>query len=144
MKRTAYIFLLLVMLIAISACSATANDQTVTSVIDGLKAQGFAVDIDKVDKSILKGDRTWLTLNGEGNISIYLYRNNAQMEKDAANLDAGGTTYKDGLNEMKISWVSLPHFYKKDNIIVNYVGEDKTIIDVLETIVGPQFAGYSE
>ena len=85
-----------------------------------------------------------MTLNGEGNISIYLYRNNAQMEKDAANLDAGGTTYKDGLNEMKISWVSLPHFYKKDNIIVNYVGEDKTIIDVLETIVGPQFAGYSE
>ena len=39
------------------------------------------------------------------------------------------------------SWVAPPHFYKAEKLIVLYVGESEAIIDILESVLGPQFAG---
>jgi len=36
------------------------------------------------------------------------------------------------------------HVFKSDNMIVLYVGEDSAIIQALEELLGPQFAGYTE
>jgi hypothetical protein len=40
-----------------------------------------------------------------------------------------------------ISYVSDPHYFKKGNMIVQYVGENQKIINQLEKILGKQFAG---
>ena len=50
--------------------------------------------------------------------------------------------YSNGSKSINVSWVSLPHFYKKGSIIVQYVGENKNIISDLNDILGEQFAGY--
>jgi hypothetical protein len=34
-----------------------------------------------------------------------------------------------------------PHFYKASNLIVLYAGDNQAVIDVLETVLGLQFAG---
>ncbi|MEK0321955.1 MAG: hypothetical protein QQN58_01920 [Nitrosopumilus sp.] len=38
-------------------------------------------------------------------------------------------------------WVDDPHFYYKEKIIVLYVGDDPVIEELLESVLGSQFAG---
>ena len=38
-------------------------------------------------------------------------------------------------------WVGDPHFYQKERIIVLYVGDDPAIEELLEYVLGSQFAG---
>jgi len=38
-------------------------------------------------------------------------------------------------------WVGPPHFYKVEKLIVLYVGENEDTIGILESVLGPQFAG---
>ena len=40
-----------------------------------------------------------------------------------------------------ITWKSTPHFYQFNNLIVQYVGTDKIILDLLLSLCGEQFAG---
>jgi len=77
---------------------------------------------------------------GSEAIDIYQYDNNESMEEDAGRIDSGGCTYS-GSNPKKVSWTKAPHFYKKGNIIVLYVGHDRDIKTHLSEILGNQFAG---
>ncbi len=38
-------------------------------------------------------------------------------------------------------WVAPPHYYKKGRVIVRYVGDSMAVQEVLEAVLGPQFAG---
>lgn len=80
-------------------------------------------------------------LVGEEIISFYEYETNEAMEADAACVDAGGCSINVPGRAVCISWESIPHFYKKDNVIVNYVGENEQILDFLEENYGKEFAG---
>ena len=40
-----------------------------------------------------------------------------------------------------VTWVAAPHFYAAGRLIVLYVGEDGGVIEVLDQVLGPQFAG---
>ncbi len=40
-----------------------------------------------------------------------------------------------------VGWVAPPHFYKKEKLIVLYVGDDNNVLDILEGVLGTQFAG---
>jgi len=64
------------------------------------------------------------------------------MEKDSTYIDKGGCSISMPGKEVNISWVSLPHFYKKGTLIINYVGEDVQILEFLNKNYGAEFAGY--
>lgn len=53
------------------------------------------------------------------------------MEEDASSVSHGGTSYDNGKDRMEITWVSYPHFFKSENMIVLYVGEELKIISSL-------------
>jgi len=40
-----------------------------------------------------------------------------------------------------VHWTDAPHFYRKDRLLVLYVGGSEQVRKALETILGPQFAG---
>jgi hypothetical protein len=40
-----------------------------------------------------------------------------------------------------VTWVAAPHFYRGGRLIVLYVGEDGGVIEVLDQVLGAQFAG---
>ena len=40
-----------------------------------------------------------------------------------------------------VTWVAAPHFYAAGRLIVLYVGEDRGVIEVLDQVLGAQFAG---
>jgi hypothetical protein len=106
-----------------------------------LKDMGYTIKAEDVEKSILLGERKWLTINESDNISVYLYESNDEMEKDASYLSDDGFSYDNGREAVDIGWVSYPHFFKSENMIILYVGENSDIICLFEELVGPQFAG---
>jgi hypothetical protein len=116
---------------------------TSDKVIAELKNRGFDVDVKDVEKDILDGERKWLTIDQKENISIFIYYNKKEMEEDADCISIDGCSYDGFMKKVNVSWSSYPHFYKINNIIVLYVGENRHIIDTLEAICGIQFAGYN-
>jgi hypothetical protein len=76
-----------------------------------------------------------IDFNGEY-ILIYEYPNKGEMEKDASAIHPDGN-----IGNASISYITDPHYFKKGNIIVQYDGENKKILQQLEKICGKQFAG---
>ncbi|MBO1265472.1 hypothetical protein J3A84_10555 [Proteiniclasticum sp. SCR006] len=142
MKKNASILLLIALAFTLLACKKDIPEAAYMDFITQLEEMNFSVNAEVTDKDILQGERRWLTVNETEHITVYLYDSGSSMEKDASNIDEGGTGYHNGNDSVEISWVSYPHFYKTDNIIILYVGEDETMIHALEDILGDQFAGY--
>lgn len=144
MRKQISILLFVMLSISFWGCSKQIEEKTYLDFITKLNKLNFKIEAEDVEEDILQGQRKWLTLNEEEHISVYLYENNEKMEEDASYIDSGGASYDNGKNSVKISWASLPHFYKKDNMIVLYVGQNVDITNALEQIVSVQFAGYQK
>jgi hypothetical protein len=85
-----------------------------------------------------------VTVN-ENTIQVYEYANATAMESEASCVspDGFGVTKERGDMGMhtEVSWIGLPHFYKAGRIIVIYIGDNDSIISLLENALGKQFAG---
>ncbi len=80
---------------------------------------------------------------GEEMINVYEHENKQAVEKEAAGVSKDGNSISvEGKGGAEISWVSLPHFFKNDRLIVQYIGEDEAILKLLTETFGEQFAGY--
>ena len=141
MKKSFLILILLIVTVSLFGCSKDASITDYEKLVSNFKDLGFLIAEEDVGKDILQGQRKWLIINDEENLSVYLYKTNKEMEEDASYIDEGGTSYTDGKKNVEISWISDPHFYKKGNIIVLYVGKNQEIINTLEEIIDLQFAG---
>lgn len=144
MKRIVLISLLIVTIIFLFGCSKQISDTAYQDLMSNLEKMDFSIATEDVEKDILQGQRKWLTINENENISVYLYESNEKMEEDASYVDKGGSSYTNGIKNVEVSWVSYPHFFKKDNIIVLYVGENPEIISALAELLGAQFAGHEK
>lgn len=142
MRKQISILLFIILTISQLGCSNQTEEKTYLDFINKLNELNFRIEAEDVEEDILQGQRKWLTVNEDEHLAVYLYESSEKMEEDASYLDGGGASYDNGKNSVKISWVSLPHFYKKDNMIVLYVGQNADITNALEQIVGEQFAGY--
>lgn len=118
------------------------SEQELNQIVKELQEKDYIIDIKDVDKDILVGKRKWLTLNNDEHISAYLYADNKRMEDDAARISTDGCSYNGIYNKCCISWISYPYFYKKNNTIVLYVGENRDLINTLEEVFVSQFAGH--
>lgn len=124
----------------LTGCQATppaALDELMTT----LKGAGYAGTWTKAESSFYKGERLISPLNGDQMIQIYRYPDAASMEQDSAGISADGSSYSSGQGAVEVDWVDMPHFYKKDNLMLLYVGRDPDVLKLLETFAGPVFAG---
>lgn len=87
-----------------------------------------------------------IKVNGE-NISVLEYSDEARAETEAKFISPDGFSLtrppdskSDGSVAM-VDWIAPPHWYQSGRIIVLYVGRNQKIIDLLESALGPQFAG---
>lgn len=104
--------------------------------------KGYVYKIDDAQQDFLPTTRKRMIFEQEV-IDIYLFDNEQKMEKEANYIDPSGCGYDNGSTAIKVSWVSYPHFYKKGNLIIQYIGEDDNMISDLEDILGEQFVGYN-
>lgn len=135
---------MLITAISLLGCSREITYNKYEELILNLENMGFSVVAEDVKEDILQSKRNWLTINDTDNISVYLYESANKMEKDSSYLSKDGFSYDKGKQIKLIDWSSYPHFFKRDNIILLYIGKDLEIIQALARLVGQQFAGETK
>jgi hypothetical protein len=77
-----------------------------------------------------------MKINNE-NIQVFEYSNPATTQSQAKRVSPNGKT----IGATKPSWMSTPHFFKSNKLIIIYVGDDQVILRILRAELGEQFAG---
>ena len=140
-KISLTLFILLVVLLFVS-CSGE-NKLDYATFLTLLTENDF--DYNEDDGRTAAGDFLSVASNviqiDDESLSVFEYASNRLMESDAKRIDPSGfsITFPDrGINT---SWASTPYFFKKDRIIILYVGTNERIINFLKDNLGEPFAG---
>ncbi|MBC8031928.1 MAG: hypothetical protein H7Z16_17730 [Pyrinomonadaceae bacterium] len=109
-----------------------------TRLIVKLRAQGASVKSTKerVRQPFFLVSGRIMKINNQA-IQVFEYSNPANTENQAKLVGKDGKT----IGNTKPTWMSTPHFFKSQKLIVLYVGDDQTILRILQTELGNQFAG---
>lgn len=106
-----------------------------TIFIEGLRAAGAEVDsVGSFSGAYFTGQPVLLRVNGV-DIQLYEYTDPNKAVKEARE------SAPDGELIIPAEWIATPHFYLFNRIIVQYLGDDPDMIALLDSLLGPQFAG---
>lgn len=107
------------------------------SLIDGLRAAGATVEpAGTVDQPFFTVQGRMIAVDGR-DVQVFEYPDAASMEDAAGDVSADGGS----VGTSMIGWVEPPHFYKTARLVVLYVGTDAGVMQLLEDVLGEQFAG---
>lgn len=107
------------------------------SFIDNLRATGDLVEpAGEISQPFFSVKGFVVKVNGE-EVQAFEYLNATVADSEAELVSPDGASAGTSI----ITWVATPHFYKEERLIVLYVGDNEALINILETILGPQFAG---
>jgi len=111
--------------------------QDLNSLVAALQTAGMTVEPGgPIDQPFFKVQGQSLKVNG-GDVQVYVYDNAQAMEADASLISADGSSIGTNMAD----WIGTPHFFKTGNILVLYLGDDQTVLGLLNNILGSQFAG---
>ena len=159
MKKTLYLIILALMAVAAVVLAGCTGQQPPSpqppvvshggpvtdyvSLIDNLRAAGATVEpAGEIIQDFFSVRGQAIKVNGE-DVQVFEYTDTAAAEAEAALVSADGYSVgptSEGVVYMA-SWVATPHFYKTGKLIVLYVGDNTAVINVLEDVLGSQFAG---
>ncbi|MBI2938278.1 MAG: hypothetical protein HYY22_08730 [Thaumarchaeota archaeon] len=107
------------------------------SIVGKFRAEGVTVEPDgEVSQPFFSVKGQLFKVNGD-TLQVYVYNNNHDAIGEAARVSQDGFT----VGNTKVEWISPPHFYQTGKMIVIYLGDDAKMKQVLEKVVGYQFAG---
>ena len=107
------------------------------SLVDNLRAQGTNVEpADEISQPFFSVVGNSVLINGE-NVQVFEYSSAEDAEFEASFVSSDASE----IGTSMPLWVGTPHFYLKERIIVLYVGDDTATKELLESILGNQFAG---
>jgi hypothetical protein len=119
------------------AAASAAGGADYASLVESLRAARISVKAGgSVEQPFFSVKGKVISLYGD-HVQIFEYRNSARADSDAALVSADGRT----VGTTKPHWLGPPHFFKKDRLIVLYLGDDAKILQALESRLGRQFAG---
>jgi len=146
MKLKVLSILLLILGIGLSSCrsSTTATPslkpltvQDEASLQKVLQEAGATVETgDSIAQEFFTPEGHTVKVNG-ADLQVFEYKNAQAMEKEASQVAPDGGS----VGTSMMTWIDTPHFYKAGRIIVLYLGNDPTVLDLLNKSLGPQFAG---
>lgn len=147
-KHSLFGILLMTVLLLASGCSpkktvlTTDNEKDLADMITYLEDQNYESSVEEAASDIFPGIRMRIK-TGTDILDVYFYENPTALEEVASGIRKDGSSYqnKSKTKVIEISWVSAPHFFKKNTMMVQYIGEEENIIKLLTTYLGPQFAG---
>jgi hypothetical protein len=118
--------------------------QDQVSLIDALRSKNVTVDIlGTVSQPFLSPQSgTSVRLSGgavttPADLQLFEYGSASAASADAKQIRPDGS----GTATTQISWVAPPHFFLKGRVMVLYVGNDRAVLSLLQSLLGPQFAG---
>ncbi|MFC1938899.1 hypothetical protein ACFLWM_01940 [Chloroflexota bacterium] len=145
MKKRCLVLIIIIMTLLVYGAGCGTKEPAVSttnydSFIVNLRAAGATVEHPSLPQVIVQ-DFFSVTgqvfeVNGE-DVQVFEYIDQSIAEAEAALVSPDGSSIGTSLP----FWVGPPHFYKSGRIIVLYVGENKAVIDLLQEVLGSQFAG---
>lgn len=102
----------------------------------GYTLEAMVLGDDEINNTLLSVVPKRYFVSGEP-IAIYTYATKADLDKDISIISKDGLT----VGAMFLSWISDPHFFANEHVIVEYIGKDEKILQILEQLFGEQFAG---
>jgi len=146
MKHIILPMVLLTVLFALTGCGsgptavpneAAPSTEDQASFIAGLQSAGATVEVaDSLIQEFFTPEGTIIKVNGQ-DLQVFEYETAEAMEDEASQVAPDGGS----VGTSMMTWMDAPHFYKAGRIIVLYVGSDRDTLDLLERVIGPQFAG---
>jgi hypothetical protein len=123
-----------------AAAPPTWDEVNYDSLIDDLRAMGVAVEpAGEVSQPFFSVKGRVIRINGDI-VQVFEYDNAEAVDDEASLVSPDGSR----VGTTMVTWVATPHFYKKDMLIVIYVGGDNDVINALERVLGKQYAGGVE
>ncbi|MEE8413089.1 MAG: META domain-containing protein [Dehalococcoidales bacterium] len=109
------------------------------SLIDNLRQAGATVEpAGELTQPFFSVSGRVIVVSG-GDVQVFEYADGAAAEAEATLVSTDGSS----IGTTMVSWVAPPHFYQAGRLIVLYVGDGTDVINVLEAVLGQQFAGSS-
>jgi len=107
------------------------------SLIAALEASGTTVEMDEpITQAFFSPQGSILKVNA-ADVQVFEYESVEAMETEASQVAPDGGS----IGTSMVTWMDTPHFYKAGRLIVLYVGSDASLLNSLENVLGPQFAG---
>ena len=105
-----------------------------SSLIKNLRAKGATVVLtnEKVSQPFFPVAARIINVNGQS-VQVFEFPNAAAAKAETKRIGVKGTT--------SVAWIAPPHFFHGGRLIVLYVGDNESILKLLTTVLGPQFAG---
>lgn len=107
------------------------------SLVASLEARGAEVEYkEEIFQDFLSVDGKVITVNGI-DVQVFEYADAVEAQAEAAQIPPDGSSFA----TIMVTWIDDPHFYQQGSLIVLYVGSDQATLDLLESVLGTQFAG---
>ncbi len=134
-----WMFSMMVLALVLAACSAAGAEKQdrAAQLVDALQQAGARVQkVDSIEQPFFSvAGQVW-RVNGH-EIQLFAYANSAAADAEATLVAPGGGS----IGPNMVTWMATPHFYRQDELLVLYVGDDAATLSLLEAVLGPQFAG---
>ena len=114
------------------------SGKELSTLIKNLRAKGATVVLtnEKVSQPFFSVVARIINVNGQG-VQVLEYAQASKADSEAKRVSSNGMT----IGTSKPSWLSTPHFFKSGKLILLYLGDDQTILRILRSTLGNQFAG---
>jgi hypothetical protein len=108
-----------------------------TNLLSGLRATGARVEPGgRIEQPFLSVKGRLIKVDGE-EVQVFQYPNARLADTQAARVSRNGRT----VGTAKVHWLGPPHFYKREKLLVLYIGQNDQVLNALEAMLGHQFAG---
>lgn len=105
--------------------------------VEALRAEGAQVELgEAIQQPFLSVPGQIVKVNG-ADVQVFEYASAEDLGLEASQVSEDGSS----TGTSNVTWIAPPHFYRSGRLLVLYVGEDQEVIELLESVIGPQFAG---
>ena len=115
------------------------SELTADSLVRALQQQGVTVNragsLPRSSYPFMSVSAQLLQVNG-ADVQVFEYASATQANSDASKVSPTGSPI--GLSQ--VSWMDTPHFYKRDRVVVLFVGHSADVLRTLEAVLGEPFA----
>lgn len=107
------------------------------SLVSAIQSRGLAVEqIEKIDDSAFEVPIQVISVGGM-DLQVYEFDSESDVSIAKEIVSSDGTEI--GLSIIR--WMDTPHFYSQGKIIVQYIGHNPEMVNLLDSFLGNQFAG---
>lgn len=109
----------------------------IEALIASLREAGASVELDgTISQSFFTPLGQIVRVNDQ-DVQVFVYTDEAAAQGAAAQVSPDGSA----VGSEQVAWVATPHFFRQGKLIVLYVGDEATVLQILQSALGEQFAG---